>query len=140
MYSAVDETRSGPVVDAECLSFATIARRLGHSRVSLLKLDVEGAEYGALRGLLASGLRPSQLLVDVSPSLPGPRQGENGEPVRELRGAAIGSPSSRPRGASSPSCATGRHRPSPGSGLSAEDRGGRRKCALCSLAFPDRPA
>lgn len=87
MYSAVDETRSGPVVDAECLSLATIARRLGHARVSLLKLDVEGAEYGALRGLLASDLRPSQLLVEFHHRFPGLGKAKTANAVRELRAA-----------------------------------------------------
>lgn len=87
MYSAVDQTRTGPVVEVECLSLATITARLGHSRVSLLKLDVEGAEYGALRSMLASGLRPSQLLVEFHHRFPGLGKAETVNAVQALRAA-----------------------------------------------------
>ncbi len=87
MYSAVDATRSGPVVEAECLALASLMRRLGHERIGLLKLDVEGAEYGALRSMLASSLRPAQLLVEFHHRFPGLGKGETVAMVRSLREA-----------------------------------------------------
>jgi len=36
----------------------------GVERISLLKLDIEGAEYEVLRSMLADGVRPEQLLVE----------------------------------------------------------------------------
>lgn len=87
MYSAVDTARSGPSVDVECLCLATIMRRLGHSRIALLKLDVEGAEYGALRSMLASGLRPAQLLVEFHHRFPGVGKAETVRMIGALREA-----------------------------------------------------
>jgi FkbM family methyltransferase len=49
----------------------TIAARLGHSRIDLLKMDIEGAEYGVIEGLLASPIRPRQILVEFHHRFPG---------------------------------------------------------------------
>jgi FkbM family methyltransferase len=43
---------------------ATITKRLGHRRVDLLKLDIEGAEYAVLDDILRSDLDVRQLLVE----------------------------------------------------------------------------
>lgn len=42
----------------------SLMRELGHDRVDLLKMDIEGSEYAVIDDLLASGLRPRQLLVE----------------------------------------------------------------------------
>ncbi len=43
---------------------STILRTLGHSRIHLLKMDIEGAEYEVLDDLLDSELEVEQLLVE----------------------------------------------------------------------------
>jgi FkbM family methyltransferase len=48
----------GAVVEVESLCLETIARRLGHTHVTVVKMDIEGAEYGVLRSLLGGMLRP----------------------------------------------------------------------------------
>jgi FkbM family methyltransferase len=87
MYSAVDPTRTGPSVDVECLTLASASRRLGHAGIALLKLDVEGAEYDALRRMLADGLRPGQLLVEFHHRFPGLGKGATERAVAALRAA-----------------------------------------------------
>jgi FkbM family methyltransferase len=65
MFTMVPEeaTRDDVIeVPAYCLS--TIARKLGHDRIDLLKMDIEGAEYDVLDGLLESPVQPAQLLVE----------------------------------------------------------------------------
>lgn len=42
----------------------SIMRRLGHTKIDLLKMDIEGAEYSVLTDMLHSGIRPAQLLVE----------------------------------------------------------------------------
>jgi FkbM family methyltransferase len=42
----------------------TALRELGHERLDLLKLDIEGSEYEVLDDLLANGPLPPQLLVE----------------------------------------------------------------------------
>jgi len=49
-------------VPAYCLS--TIVEKLDHHRIDLLKMDIEGAEYEVLEGLLDSPVLPTQLLVE----------------------------------------------------------------------------
>jgi FkbM family methyltransferase len=43
---------------------ATLMAELGHGSLDLLKMDVEGAEYGVLEDLLQSSLRPPQILLE----------------------------------------------------------------------------
>lgn len=43
---------------------STVLAALGHARLDVLKLDIEGAEYGVLDEMLATGTLPGQLLVE----------------------------------------------------------------------------
>ena len=43
---------------------STIMKRLSHEKIDLLKLDIEGAEYGVLRDMLDMGVLPTQILVE----------------------------------------------------------------------------
>ena len=43
---------------------STIMRNLGHTRIALLKMDIEGAEYEVLSDLLACNIVADQLLVE----------------------------------------------------------------------------
>ena len=51
-------------IEVECRSVTSLMQELGHDRVDLLKLDVEGAEYSVLEDVLGSGLRPEVLCID----------------------------------------------------------------------------
>jgi FkbM family methyltransferase len=44
---------------------ATIMASLGHTRLDVLKLDVEGSEFDAVPDILASGIEIDQLLVEI---------------------------------------------------------------------------
>jgi FkbM family methyltransferase len=55
---------SGVAVEAPVYRVRTIMDLLGHERIDLLKMDVEGAEYDVLADLIASGVRVQQLLVE----------------------------------------------------------------------------
>lgn len=54
-------TRGG--FDAACRSAASLSRELGHDRIDLLKLNVEGAEYEILESLRRDDIRPRTLCV-----------------------------------------------------------------------------
>jgi FkbM family methyltransferase len=54
----------GPSVELPVHRLATILRMLGHAQIDLLKMDIEGAEYGVLEKLLAEPVRVKQLLVE----------------------------------------------------------------------------
>jgi FkbM family methyltransferase len=51
---------------APCYRLESILNRLGHSRLDVLKMDIEGAEYSVLQNILASHslAKPRQLLVE----------------------------------------------------------------------------
>ena len=58
-----EETKDDAIeVPAYCLT--TIVEKLNHQRIDLLKMDIEGAEYEVLDGLLKSPVKPDQLLVE----------------------------------------------------------------------------
>lgn len=58
----VGADRQGLEVAVRRLS--TIMGSLGHDRVDVLKLDIEGSEYDVLDEVLAGGVRPGQLLIE----------------------------------------------------------------------------
>lgn len=53
-----------PSVVATVRRLSTIMSELGHSRIDLLKIDIEGAEYDVLADVLSSGISIGQLLVE----------------------------------------------------------------------------
>jgi|SRR5712675_3410347 len=54
----------GETITVPVQRLRTIASALGHARISVLKLDIEGGEYEVLADLLAHGPLPAQLLVE----------------------------------------------------------------------------
>lgn len=59
-----EEETENDVIEVPAYSLASITQRLGHDRIDVLKMDIEGAEYEVLDGLLESPVLPSQLLVE----------------------------------------------------------------------------
>lgn len=89
MYTLVPEDASRDHgIDVPALTFPTILARLGHDAVNLLKMDIEGAEYEVLDGLLASTLRPDQLLVEFHHRFAGIGKEKTAAMIQRLR--AIG--------------------------------------------------
>ncbi len=60
---AEEETKDD-VIEVPAYSLTSIIEKLGHDRIDLLKMDIEGAEYEVLEGLLQSPVLPTQLLVE----------------------------------------------------------------------------
>ena len=40
-------------------------RELGHERIDLLKLDIEGAEHEVVRSMLEHGIRPTVVCMEI---------------------------------------------------------------------------
>lgn len=51
-------------ISVEAFTIESMAKRLGHEKIDLLKIDIEGAEYDVFDSLLNSSLRPKQILVE----------------------------------------------------------------------------
>lgn len=62
-FHTQDENRDdGVIVDA--YKVESMMKKLEHTKIDLLKIDIEGAEYALLNTLLNSSSRPKQLLVE----------------------------------------------------------------------------
>lgn len=62
--SVVNLHHSEDFLEAPCRSLPSIMRELGHDRIDLLKLDIEGAEYEVLDAMIESDIRPVVLCVE----------------------------------------------------------------------------
>jgi len=49
---------------------STIMKELGHQHIDILKMDIEGAEYGVIEDLERCGIRPGQILVEFHHRFP----------------------------------------------------------------------
>ena len=63
-------------VDVPCFRFDTMRQKLGHTRMDILKIDTEGAEYGIIQDLVESESLKSigQLLVEFHDWVPHARR------------------------------------------------------------------
>lgn len=50
--------------EAHCLSLSDAMQRLGHSHIDLLKLDIEGSEYGVINSIVTENLPVGMLCVE----------------------------------------------------------------------------
>ncbi|GAB4143829.1 MAG: hypothetical protein Fur0037_11540 [Planctomycetota bacterium] len=70
----------GTGILAPVLRLATHAARLGHRRIDVLKIDIEGCEYEALPDVLSSGIDIRQILIEF-------HHGAGGIPFEATRSA-----------------------------------------------------
>ena len=63
-YSALNLQHTSEQVTVQASTLRSLLDARDVTVVALLKLDIEGAEYAVLRSMLASGVRPRQLLVE----------------------------------------------------------------------------
>lgn len=63
-HSIVNLQHTTGYFEADCRTLPTVMQTLAHSDLSLLKLDVEGAEYEILASILDSDIRPTILCVE----------------------------------------------------------------------------
>lgn len=86
MYTIVPEAGSvtnGIEVQAKRLS--TIMGELGHASIDVLKMDIEGAEYGTLADVLRSEIYPTQILVEFHHRFASIGKEKTREVIRRLR-------------------------------------------------------
>lgn len=63
-FSMVRRSGQGSAIEAPVRRLQTILELLGHARVDVLKMDIEGAEYAVLSDILASRCAIGQILVE----------------------------------------------------------------------------
>jgi FkbM family methyltransferase len=86
-HTLVQRTSPWPAIELPVQRLATIMQSLGHDRIDLLKMDIEGAEYDVLRDFLSSGLRVGQLLVEFHHRWPEVGIEKTKKAIRELNQA-----------------------------------------------------
>jgi len=62
---------SGDLIELRVFRLSTLLQRLSHDRLDVLKMDIEGAEYEVIADLLASPIRPTQILLEFHHHLRG---------------------------------------------------------------------
>jgi FkbM family methyltransferase len=63
-FVAQTNVDQGRAITVQLKSLADIARELGHDRIDVFKMDIEGGEYAALDSILASPVWIGQLLLE----------------------------------------------------------------------------
>ncbi len=68
----------------------TVMEELGHDQIDLLKMDIEGAEYGVISELCQSTIRPKQILVEFHHMFKNIGIEKTKESLQQLRAAGYG--------------------------------------------------
>ena len=86
MYTMIAEEETiDDAIEVAAYSLSTISEKLGHQKIDLMKMDIEGAEYEVLDGLLASPIKPTQLLVEFHHRFPGIGLAKTADVIQRLR-------------------------------------------------------
>lgn len=86
MWTADSEAAdASDFVDAPAYTIKTMMEKLGHERIDLLKIDVEGAEYEILDSLGNVANLPTQLLVEFHHRFPGIGKQRTATSIENLR-------------------------------------------------------
>jgi len=64
-HSVVNLQRTDEYFEAPCRSLPSLMRELGHDRIDLLKIDIEGAEHRVIRSMLSNGIHPAVLCLEI---------------------------------------------------------------------------
>ncbi len=51
-------------INVDAFTLESIAKKLGHQKIDVLKMDIEGAEYDVLENMLSTSMRPKLLLIE----------------------------------------------------------------------------
>ena len=72
-------------VTVPAYSIPSLMKMLGHERIDLVKMDVEGAEYDVLSKMLSSNVYPRQILIEFHHRFPGIGQQKTLDVLDDLR-------------------------------------------------------
>jgi FkbM family methyltransferase len=95
-YSATDLHGTDVAFEADVRSVRSLMQELGHERVDLLKLSVEGAEHEIIRGALEDGVEAPVLCVEYAQPAP-PGSAENTHDLMKRSGYDVVAARIRPR-------------------------------------------
>lgn len=76
---------TGETVSCEVGRLTTLASRLGHDKIDLLKMDIEGAEYRVIDDICGGSLLPTQLLIEFHHRIDGAQISDTMLSIARLR-------------------------------------------------------
>ena len=79
--------QDGASVEIDICTLPTLMSRIGVDRVDVLKMDIEGFEYGVVDALAGSAIRPRQLLIEFHHGMYTYGAEDTRRSVEQLRGA-----------------------------------------------------
>lgn len=75
----------GRAINLPVKRLPTIMKDLGHDRIDILKMDIEGAEYSVLEDIENSDIRPQQILVEFHHRFPGVSVQRTKDAIKRIR-------------------------------------------------------
>lgn len=72
-------------ITVEVRRLGTIMKELGHDKVDIMKMDIEGAEYDVISDMSSSGIRPRQVLIEFHHRFPNVGADKTRQAVQTLR-------------------------------------------------------
>ena len=86
MYTMIAEDANiKNAIEVPAFSLSSVTTKLGHTHIDLMKMDIEGAEYEVLEGLIASPIKPQQLLVEFHHRFPNISLDSTADMIKHLR-------------------------------------------------------
>jgi FkbM family methyltransferase len=81
--------RGGQTIEVPVLRLRTIMGKLGHDHIDMLKMDIEGAEYGVLSDVLGSGIPITQILIELHHHRPEVSLAQSQQAIAQLEQAGF---------------------------------------------------
>jgi FkbM family methyltransferase len=75
----------GRAIEVAVKKLSTIMEELGHDKIDIMKMDVEGAEYDVIRDLENTGIRPRQILVEFHHRFPTVGNRKSVDAIKRIR-------------------------------------------------------
>ena len=72
-------------ISVQVKQISSIMEALGHERIGILKMDIEGAEYDVIDDISQSDIRPQQILVEFHHRFPGISMKKTKEAIERLK-------------------------------------------------------
>ena len=85
MFTLLSE-KTDDGIEVTALTTSSMAKKLGHSHIDVLKMDIEGAEYDVIKSLISeSSIRPNMILVEFHHRFKGLSKQDTKDAVYQLR-------------------------------------------------------
>lgn len=66
-HSLISKEQNSSFIEVEIKDIITIMKELGHTHIDLLKMDIEGSEFGVISHMLDNNILPTYIAVEFHP-------------------------------------------------------------------------